>query len=329
MNDAAGMQQQSRHRLNVSLGDGTCVQANLTLPERRRPAGVIQVLHGMAEHAGRYEYFIQQLLIHGYAVVIHNHRGHGERTPLGYFSEPDHCGHNGWHWVVDDALRVQNAFRSTLEKTYGELPFILFGHSLGSFIARDMARTCGDKLDALILSGTNSQPDLMYKVGLKVTEWLSKLQSPEQPSELLNWLVFGRYNSHIHAPRTRFDWLSRDTQIVDQYLADPLCGKLHSLQFWSDFFAALIRVDSKEAIDQIPKDLPVFMMSGDDDPVGRYGAGVHRLENLLHETGHDFVSNWLYEARRHELLNETNRDAVILDLLDWLDNNRKSRISSS
>lgn len=298
-----------RLELTIEARDQHTFTATLLQPATT-PVAMIQILHGMTEHCGRYQFIATRLLEQGLAVLVHNHRGHGERRPLGYFAD-----HNGWGLVVDDARRVAKAAIPHLPP---QIPKILLGHSMGSFLAQQYAMSDNHGLDALILSGSNYQSPLMYHIGRLLARLLKRFQGPRKASAIMSLLVFGSYNRRIKDRVSLFDWLSRDPDQVQRYLQDPLCGKLSTLQFWIDFFDGLIAISHPEALRQINSDLSILILAGDNDPVGRYGKGLLELHQQLQGSGHQNVSCLIYPGGRHEMLNETNRDEVAQDLLTWL-----------
>lgn len=273
-----------------------CVQARAT----------IQILHGMSEHCERYHEFARFLNKQGFEVIAHNHRGHGERTPLGHFAND-----NGWELVLDDVSVAQ-------QLAAPNIPLVLFGHSMGSFIARAWAARHGEKIRALILSGSNYQPPILFKTGQALAKTLSAFQSERHLSRIMNVVSFGEFNKPFKPARTDFDWLSRDPAVVDAYIADPLCGQLASLGMWSDLLGGLITIMNTNSLKQLPLELPILSFGGDKDPVGRAGKGLYALDKALKKTGHANVTTMLYPNGRHEMLNEINKEQVFNDIATWL-----------
>jgi len=272
------------------------------------PKATVHILHGMAEHCLRYQPFAVFLQQAGYQVVTHNHRGHGGRLPAGHFADPQQ---NGWQRLMDDIQQVQQAVCATE-------PLFLLGHSMGSFIAQGYAIRHGERLSGLILSGSDRQPAPMIYAGLAVAHLLRQVQGPRHLSALMNQLSFGAFNRHFRPDRTAFDWLSRDRHQVDNYIADPLCGHLCSLQLWIDLLGGLREIGQPQNIAAIPAGLPVYLFGGDQDPVGRIGKGLPALAQHFLRTGHTDVTVKLYTGGRHEMLNESNAGEVFHDTLNWL-----------
>ena len=196
----------------------------------------VHINHGMAEHAKRYQQFAEQLILAGYAVVAHNHRGHGdsETTQLGSYGIE-----SGWEKVLADIEVVRDKICTD------NIPYYLFGHSMGSFIAQSYLINATRKIDGLVLSGSNLQPVLLSKAGKFVAKIERKRLGQSQSSRLLQFLSFGTFNQAFKPNRTEYDWLSRDNQQVDQYISDPLCGFSCSTGLWHDFLSALAELFSK------------------------------------------------------------------------------------
>jgi len=273
------------------------------------PRAVIQVLHGLAEHAGRYERFAGACVDAGYAVVAHDHRGHGEAAArLGHFAD-----RGGWDAVVSDALAVNESARALAAGR----PLLLFGHSMGSYLAQSQLIRAPGSADALVLSGSTWPKRGEVRVGRLVAAIGSRLRGPRATARLLGGMSFGAFNKRYAPNRTPFDWLSRDPAEVDRYVADPLCGAPSSHALWRDLLGGLLEISDPRALARIPADLPVLVTGGAEDPVG--GARrLARLADVYRETGKTNVSLRLYPEGRHEMLNEINRDEFVADLLGWI-----------
>jgi alpha-beta hydrolase superfamily lysophospholipase len=274
----------------------------------------VHVLHGMAEHAGRYARLASRLNQAGFLVWAHDHRGHGlNPTPpvgLGHFADRD-----GWRALLDDAYAVSEAMKGT----FPGVPLVLFAHSMGSFLAQALMAERGNAYAAVVLSGTGGPPDGQEVAARGIAHAQRWALGSRAPGTWLDKLVFGTYNRAFAPNRTRFDWLSRDTTEVDAYVRDPLCGFALSAQSWLDFLEGKSGVASMAQLGRIPKDLPVHVIAGSRDPVGDNLRGVARLLQAYAQTGLSRVSHCYYDDARHELVNETNRDEVTRDLVSWLD----------
>ena len=277
-----------------------------------KPQGVVQIAHGMAEHSARYDRFARFCNELDFIVVANDHRGHGQTGEkagvVGYFAEE-----NGFDRVVDDLYDIHR----WLKKEYPQLPMFLMGHSMGSFLARRYLQKYGQTIQGAILMGSGGHPGFALKVGRFIARRQMR-KDPTRPSKLLDKMSFGSYNRGVKNPETKFDWLSRDTREVQKYIEDPYCGMVCSSGFFYDLFTGLEQIHDPALITQVPKDLPILVVSGEADPVGSYGAGIAQFVGQLKAQGMDNVETKLYEGARHELLNEINKEEVMEDLGRWL-----------
>ena len=276
--------------------------------------GVVQIAHGMAEHAARYERFADALTKAGYAVYANDHRGHGKtagsQDNLGYFADE-----NGWEKVVKD----MHTLTGIIKKENPNKPFFLFGHSMGSFLSRHYSMLYASELTGLILSGTGGDPGAIGKIGLFVAKMDAMFHGRKAKSEIMTKLSFGAFNNTFKPNRTDFDWLSRDNAEVDKYINDPLCGTVFTAGFFCDMLGGLNFINNKDNIGKIPKNLPIYLFSGAKDPVGGNTKGVNQVYNSLKNAGIGDLTLKFYENGRHESLNEINRDEVFRDVIAWLD----------
>jgi len=278
------------------------------------PRAVVLLTHGMAEHGGRYARTAQQLTAAGYAVYAADLRGHG-RTALspgdfGYFAD-----RNGWVRIVDDVYAV----RRRIAEDHGTLPVFLLGHSLGSRVVQHYLFSHGDSVRGAALSGTGGRDALLATGGLAVVEFERLRLGARGRSRLIQFLTFGRYNRSFEPTRTRFDWLSRDADEVDKYMADPLCGFDMTVQGWKDVLSGIIQSERADNQRRVPRDLPLYIFSGALDPVGEQTRGVRWLIDAYRRAGVHDITHRFYADARHEVLNELNRDEVHRDLIAWLD----------
>jgi alpha-beta hydrolase superfamily lysophospholipase len=290
-------------KIELHTHDNSTVVARFWPAQKAR--ATVQILHGMAEHCERYADFAQFLNTQGFNVLAHNHRGHGERTPLGHYADDA-----GWEKVLADVVTVQ-AYAPK------NLPILVLGHSMGSFIARAHAASA-PKIAALILLGSNQQHPALFYAGRTVARVLSKIQGKRHPSGVMDKLSFGAFNGHFKPNITSFDWLSADLDKVQSYIDDPLCGQLSTLGFWTEFMGGLIQVMQPRSLAAIPSRLPILLLGGDKDPVGRMGKGLPALQSALTKTNHSRVTLKLYPEGRHEMLNEVNADEVWQDIVTWI-----------
>ncbi len=284
------------------------------LPAGVQPKAAVQIAHGMAEHARRYDHVARALNAAGYVVYASDHRGHGQsvraREDLGFFSD-----HDGWRKIVADMHRVNQHIGAC----HAGVPKVLLAHSMGSFALQTYLYTYEDSLSGAVLSGTNSGTAALVRAG-RVIAKLERLRvGPHGKSPLLQLLSFGDFNRRFKPTRTESDWLSRDPVEVDKYIADPLCGFDMTVQGWIDVFGGLIDNDDPGNQARVGKKLPIYLFAGAEDPVGGAGKGVLALAAAYRRAGVLDVTHKLYPGGRHEMVNEVNRDEVVADLIAWLD----------
>ena len=281
------------------------------LPEGQ-PRAVVQILHGIAEFVERYDDFANFLTDKGIAVVAEDHMGHGQSIEGGskqaYFQ-------GGWFAAVDDSYQL---LKDT-QAAYPGVPYILLGHSMGSFMARTiLCKYPQSGIAGAIISGTGWQPTFAMPMMVKLMELVCKKGDETQPSEKLQKMIFGGYNGKIKNPRTGSDWLTRDEKVVDAYVAHPLCGFVPSSGLFRDMMVGIHYIQQPKNLDAMKKDLPVFFVAGDKDPVGSYGKGVEQACAAFKKHGMQDVAIKLYPEGRHEMLNELNKNEVYEDLLTWI-----------
>ena len=274
---------------------------------------IIQIVHGMAEYAERYEEFARFMTDRGFVVVGEDHLGHGKSVgkdgKYGYFCEQDPAT-----VVVRDVHRLKKATAAR----YPGVPYVIMGHSMGSFITRNYLCHYGAGIDGAVIMGTGMQPQVVLALSKAVAALLEKTFGSGKEGKLLDKLAFGSFNRRITDPGTPFDWLSRDRERVMQYMKDPLCGFVFTVNGFQTLFELISRLYSPENLKRIPRELPVFFVSGDADPVGDYGKGVKKAYKSLRAAGLGDIRLRLYEGGRHELLNETNRLEVTQDIYHWI-----------
>lgn len=280
--------------------------------------GVVQLAHGMAETAKRYERFAEVLVKEGFVVYANDHRGHGKTAgslkELGYLADKD-----GFEWLVEDIHQLSGI----IKQEYPDLPLFLLGHSMGSFAVQRYIMLYGDDLKGAILSGSNGKQGVMLSVATLLAGKEVKRHGRKAASGKMNQMFFGSYNDKFKPNRTDFDWLSRDKEEVDKYVEDPFCGTVFTGGFFYDFTSGLKNVEDKANLNLIPKNLPIYIFSGDKDPVGKYGKGVTRLYNTYKKYGIKDVTLKLYPGGRHEMLNEINRDEVMKDAVEWINHHMR------
>lgn len=291
------------HRLHVVLWE----------PESEVKA-VVQISHGMIEMIDRYENFALFLNQHGYAVIGNDHLGHGltagNDADLGYF-----CPRKMSATIVTDLHRVTRYAR----KKYKHKPYFLFGHSMGSFMARRYLMTYGMELDGAIICGTGSKGWLTLVTGPIVANLIRLVCGDRFRSKLLEMMAFRTYQKRIPSPRTRSDWMTRDTAVVDFCRSNKYCNFIFTVNGYRTLFEVLWFIQKQPNIDRIPLELPLFFIAGGQDPVGHYGKDVRKISNRYEKAGVEDVSLKIYQEDRHEVLNELDRDQVYKDILSWLE----------
>ena len=263
----------------------------------------LHINHGMAEHSLRYSRFAKYLNSLGIAVYAQDHRGHGltkAEDEKGWFAEKD-----GWRLVVDDSWELDKA----ISNDYPQLPHILFGHSMGSFIARVVLSEHSAAFSAVIICGTGASQGLIGKFGKALASHHSRKLGSKMPDQTFERIAFGSYTRHFPG-EGNFGWLSRDKEEVRKYEDDPLCGFTCSSGFYCDLLTLIEKANDATMISSIRKDIPIMLISGDKDPVGGYGKGVMKVRRLYKKAGIHDVRLVLLPDDRHEILNELDRDVV-------------------
>lgn len=280
----------------------------------QNPKAIVQILHGMAEYGSRYARLAQALAAAGYSVYAHDHRGHGQSIPEG--GTPGHLADSdSWNRIVEDAHGVNRE----IAKRHRDLPIIILGHSMGSFVLQQLLFERPNDMVAAALSGSNGKPPPIAMVG-KLLARIERLRvGKNNPSPVLQKLTFGEYNKPFEPARTEFDWLSRDPGEVDKYVADPLMGFAVSTQTWLDLLNGLDRISKPSNVAKVPKDKPLYLFAGARDPVGDNGKGMKNLYDGYKRAAIFDVRLKLYPDARHETLNEANRQEVTDDLIAWCD----------
>ncbi|MDO5548386.1 MAG: alpha/beta hydrolase [Eubacteriales bacterium] len=278
-----------------------------------RPRGIVQIAHGMCEYFSRYTQFAKYLCSQGFLVCGNDHLGHGSSVPpggaLGFFGQK-----NGWSVLVDDLATLTDKTKAR----WPDLPYFLFGHSMGAMTARLYLTRYVDKLDGCIFSGTPSN-NPMAGAGIHIANSVIHSQGPMYRSFVLNNLATGRYNSRIKNPKSPFDWLTRDRTIVSLYQSDEKCNFIFTAAGFRDLCRLAQRCAAPQCVTSVPGRIPLLFVSGDADPVGNYGVGVRRIASAYKSAGFTDIHTILYPDCRHEVLNELNHVEVYHDISDWLE----------
>ncbi len=297
----------------VKMTDGLPAAVHRWIPDGE-PVALVQISHGMAEHAMRYDYFASALVNRGFAVYAHDHRGHGDTAGsaenLGYLADEE-----GFERVTLDLREIIGL----LKNDFPGKKVILFGHSFGSFVSQNYIEQFGNEIDGCILSGSAGPRLLMVNAGRSAAGLIIALKGKRYRSQFLQNLAFGGYNDRIENPISKNSWLSRDEEVVRQYDSHEYDGFLATAGFFYDLFTGLSRIHLEKAMKKIPKELPVFIFAGTADPVGDYGKTVTDLADIYRDLGLTDVTFTLYPEGRHEMLNEINKDEVIADIIRWIE----------
>ena len=278
------------------------------------PKAVVQIAHGMGEHCGRYDDFASFLNKNGYIVIAEDHRGHGKTC--GYEKRGIVEG-DSYNDTITDMINLTNNYANKKFK----LPVVLIGHSYGSFLSQGYIERNGDALAGVILSGSAYMDTMQVAFGRLVATIQNAVVGGEKPANLIAKLSFGAYDKQFKEENQPFAWLTRDKEVVKKYIADEYCGAAYnmSIAFQKSFFCGMKTIYRSSALAGIPKSLPVFIASGDKDPVGGNGSLVTRLYEQYLGLGLTDVEMKLYPDARHEILNEINRDEVYADFLAFID----------
>lgn len=282
-------------------------------PDGGQPKASVLIVHGMGESSERYLRFASGLTDSLYAGVAYDLRGHG-RTARSV-DELGNMGNGGFETAYKDLQCIA----SEMKRSNPELPIFLFAHSMGSMLAKGALYRDPSLFQAVILSGTTGPPRALLHLGKQIVKREIKRHGHLYQSAVLEKLSFGSYNRPFRPNRTGYDWLSRDRDEVDHYVADPLCGKILCAGSFYTMLLWILETHTPENLVKIPKDLPILVISGDRDPVGEMGKGIMQLERLYRRYGLRGVEMRLYKDARHELLHELNRDQVMMDIVEWMD----------
>ena len=278
-----------------------------------KPKAIVQIVHGIADHIDRYRDFMFFLAENGFVVVGNDHLGHGHTirhsVEQGFFAYQ-----NGWTHAVNDIHKLHDI----MQQEFTDIPYIFFGHSMGSFLTRTFIIDHPNDYDAVIISGTGHMPKALVSSGYTLAIGIAKAKGARYKSRLIDKIVFGAYNKCFEPTRTKFDWISRDEEQVDKYINDPFCGFIASASLFSDMMGGIAYITDQSKINEMSKTKPVLFLSGDMDPVGENGKGVERAYKAFCAAGIKDICMKLYPGGRHEMLNEINREEVYKDIVNWI-----------
>lgn len=275
---------------------------------------VLQLAHGMVEYIDRYDEFANYLCKKGIYVVGNDHLGHGKsvqsKAEYGYFHKK-----NGNACLIAD----MHTLRTRISKKYPDVPYFMLGHSMGSILMRQYMQMYGNGLSGVILLGVVSErPKAAVFGGRLLCKVISFVKGGHYRSKLVDTLVTGSFNRKFKPALTRADWVTSDAEHLEKYVNDPLCSFVFTVNAYYHMLGGLQQVSRKESAFMIPKNLPVLLAAGSDDPVGNCGKGVRKIFERYKKAGLEDVTLRLYAGDRHELLNETDRQQVYADVYEWI-----------
>lgn len=302
----------TKERGSFSGSNGVDTVSYLTYTPEGEPKAIVQIAHGMAEHFGRYHAFAEYLVREGFVVCGNDHLGHGETAPgpedFGYFGEK-----NGWINMMDDL----HLLTLKMKQRYGDLPYFLIGHSMGSLLARAYLTYYGKELSGTVLIGTSGD-NPAAKAALPLINLISSMKGDRHRSELIYYLAFGNYNKRYEKGSRKLAWMSQDNEVLDAFRADPKCNFILTVAGFRDLMKVLLYVSRKNWAAEVPQKLPVILLSGDMDPVGGFGEGTRQVFKQLQMAKIEDLSLKLYPGLRHEILNEPGNEQIYKDILEWI-----------
>lgn len=280
--------------------------------------GVVQLVHGLAEHVARYQDFAEVMCANGYAVYGHDQRGHGKSL-----SDEDVVGHfadqGGWEFLMKDISKINNL----ISTEHPSAPIFVLGHSMGAIITSYFRELYdNDNIKGYLLSSLPFEQGALSSLGIGVGKFQALFKGNISQAVIHNYLSFETFNKAFKPNRTACDWLSRDETSVDLYVADPKCGQLSTVQLYQDMLFGLKEIYKEENLQKIAFEKPVFFFAGTDDPVSGGVKKFNETKGKLVRYTKDLETK-LYEGGRHEMFHEINRNDVFLDVLAWL--NRKNK----
>ena len=284
------------------------------IPEAEKPVCILQIVHGMTEHIGRYEEFAMAMAKKGILVVGDDHLGHGrsvpEGEPMGYFCKED---------AATVLVRDEHRLKKIMQEQYPGIPYIILGHSMGSFILRNYLMRYGNGIDGAIIMGTGMQPKHVVRLGWLQASLLCILPGPMHVCKAMDRALFGVYNSKFTAgPEDSGHWVSVNIENVKAFQADPFCNFIFTANGFQTLMQLILNLYDKEKLAQMPKDLPILFVSGQDDPVGDFGKSVEKVFHSFEALGMENVQIKLYPGDRHEILNEADKDQVYGDIYRFI-----------
>lgn len=305
---------EKKHFYYPSVDSVTTIHAIRWNPDEK-PKAVLQIIHGMVEFIDRYDDFARYMAKKGILVVGEDHLGHGKsvisKEYLGYF------GKDGNSWIISDIHQL----RLMIAEEYPDLPYVMLGHSMGSFLLRQYITEkdgrYAESLAGTIIMGTGWQSNAILRIG-KTLAKLMDISKPGKKAPVLDAIAFGSYLKKIDNPKTAHDWLTRDEEVVKKYISEPLCSFHFSPNAYYNMFAGMQKAMDKERMKKLPNGMPILICSGAEDPVGNYGEGVRKAFIVYSENTKCDVDIKLYYDDRHEILNELDKKDVYSDMYEFV-----------
>ena len=300
----------------LSKDGKTNIHAVKWIPDSGEYKAILQITHGMIEYIERYEPFAKFMTENGYMVVGHDHLGHGESVntneDLGFFADVDSPS----DYLIEDMHKL----RTTIQKENPDVPYFMFGHSMGSYMLRKYLSVYNDNLRGAIICGTGFSPEKVTKMGIMATKLMKVFKGSHGRSKMLRDLTYDKYYKKfdMFGKDASNSWLTRDEEIVKKYYSDPKCTYMFTVNGYVGLTEAVLYSCKQENVDKIPNKLPIFIVSGSDDPVGGCSEGVMKVVNMFKESGKVDLTYKLYDGFRHEILNEIGKEQVYSDLLAWM-----------
>lgn len=300
----------TKKEISVPSSDGLHMLKGVTYIPQGEIKGIFHLVHGMREYIGRYEHFLPFFAENGFVCVGYDHLGHGNTAnegELGFIAQK-----GGYKYLIEDVYR----FAEHIKSEFPDLPYILMGHSMGSFIVRLAATRYRDIADKLIICGTaGSNP--VASVGIALARILAKIKGSRAYSPLIESMAFGSYNKYFEGD-TPYEWLTKDKEVIAKYQADKFCNYHFTISALADLITLTYKCNLNTWYIDMPKKLPILLVSGADDPVGNYGKGVREVYNKLKKSGAEDVTIHLYENCRHEIHNDSCKEESRNDILEFI-----------
>lgn len=298
----------------LSSNKQNTIYAKIYTPKNvERVKGIIQISHGMCEYIEKYEEFIKYMLDKGYIVCGNNHLGHGikiKKEDRGFFADND-----GYKYMIEDLYLLTKI----VKEKYPNIPYFIFGHSMGSFIARIYISKYAKDINGAVIMGTGTLNKLV-PTGIKLADMIISRKGKMYRSKMLTNMVIGEFNKKFKPNKSKYDWLSSDEKMLPIYENDEVGDFVFTVSGYKDLFNLNILANDKDTFEKTPKDLPIFILSGNEDPVGDSGVGVLEVYKNYIDTDHVNVKVKLYPNLRHELLNEICREKIYDDIVGWIKN---------